>query len=308
MASLPIPPLRVAPDRISFPSKKLPPQVHQRYLLAGEQSIVPQIMDSISSKAIDKGQEVSNEVPEILRERRLRVQKPPSIVPVSSTSGSSTVSHPALTGKLTPFNEVATEYFIAPLINRFWRFLRDEMAREERTAHQRGRERYHAAGTGLILNPVVLSQFLRALAILVHASQHAPEWLAIVAPDALELAVTIGTRPVSSIEADDDEPGEYGEQHGREASVLTSALELALVVLDASLDIDGGRVIGLEHTTLLMGTGEWAGEVFAQLEKGLKMQGEGGVHEVKLKRAAAGVLLKIDKLTSRWRRSMLDIR
>jgi telomere length regulation protein len=44
------------------------------------------------------------------------------------------------------------------------------------------------------------------------------------------------------------------------------------------------------------------------LEKGVRAEGGGGAQEVKLKRAAAGVLLKVDELTSRWRRSMVDVR
>ncbi|KAG6919990.1 hypothetical protein DXG01_013339 [Tephrocybe rancida] len=308
MASLPLPPSNVAPDRISFPSKKLPASLHERYIGSGNQELLPLIMDSISNRAIDKEKDASaDKVPEITRERRLRVSKAPGIAPVSSGTALVT-TQPTLSQKLTPLIEVATEYFIAPLINHFWLFLRDERTREDRTAHYQGRQQYHGAGTGLILNPVVLSHFMRTLAILVHASQNAPEWMAVVAPDALELAVTIGARPVSRIETDVDDDEELGGQRGKEASVLTAALELALVVLDGCLEIDGGRVIGLEHTALLLGAGEWAGNIFAQLEKGIKLQGGGGVHETKLRRAAAGVLLKIDDLTSKWRRSMLDTR
>jgi len=58
----------------------------------------------------------------------------------------------------------------------------------------------------------------------------------------------------------------------------------------------------------LLGAGEWAGEVFTRLEKGARVEGGGGAQEVKLKRAAAAVLLKVDELTSRWRRSMVDVR
>ncbi|GLB35344.1 putative telomere length regulation protein [Lyophyllum shimeji] len=309
MARLPIPPSAVATERIAFPSKHLPAPLHQRYLTAGQQDLIPLITDSISDNAIEKEKDAaSDKVPEIVRERRLRVQKPPSIVPVPSSRPTLPKPQPPLSQTITPFTEVATEYFIAPMINRFWLFLRDEQTREERTAHFQGRGRYHGAGTGLILNPVVLAQFLRTLAILVNAAQNAPEWLAVDAPDALELAVTIGTRPVSHLETDVDDDEEHGAQRGKEASVLTAALEVALVVLDGCLEIDGGRVIGLEYTTLLLGVGEWAGGVLSHLEEGLRMQGGGGAHETKLKRAAAGVLLKIDDITSRWRRSMLDIR
>ncbi|KAG6858412.1 hypothetical protein C0993_005801, partial [Termitomyces sp. T159_Od127] len=124
--------------------------------------------------------------------------------------------------------------------------------------------------------------------------------MAVVAPDALELAVTIGARPVSRIETDPEDDEQSGGR-GKEASVLTAALELALIVLDGCMEIDGGRVISLEYTTLLLGAGEWAGGLFGQLEKGIKIQGSGGVHEIKIRRAAAGVLLKIDELTSKWR-------
>lgn len=306
MASLPLPPSKVPVGRISFPSKTMPPALHHRYLSSREQNIVPLIMDSISANAIERQKSATiGKVPEIIRERRLRVQKP-LIVQDSSLP----IALPTSQSFHTPFTEVAAEFFVLPLINRFWLFLRDEQTREERTAYRTGRERYHGAGTGLILNPVVLSHFLRTVAILVHASQNAPEWLAVVAPDALELAVTIGARPVSHTETDDDDDDnrESEGQRGKEASVLTSALELALVVLDGCLELDGGYIIGLEHTTLLLGVGEWAGKVFSELERGLKMQGGGGTNETKLRRAAAGVLLKIDDVTSKWRRSMLDTR
>ena len=162
----------------------------------------------------------------------------------------------------------------------------------------------------MILNSVVLAQFLRTLGILVHASQNSPEWLAIIAPNALEVAVTIGTRPISHLEVEEDESEETtGDDKGRkEASVLTAALEVALVVLNSALESDGGKVLGLEHTTLVLAIGEWAGKIFASLEKGLKVPGGGGVHEAKLRRATAGVLLKVDELASKWRRSMLDTR
>jgi telomere length regulation protein len=208
----------------------------------------------------------------------------------------------------TTFTDVAAEFFIAPLVNRFWLFLRNEQTREARTAHQEPLYRYKGAGTGLIFNPMVLTHFLRTLAVLVHAAQNAPQWLAIVAPDALELAVTLGAKPGSQVEDDEDISERQANNGNRqEASVLSTALELILVVLDGCLELDGGRSLGLEHTALLLGAGEWAGNVFSRLEKGRRVEGGGGAQEVKLKRAAAGVLLKVDELTSRWRRSMVDV-
>ncbi|KAF7363275.1 Telomere-reg-2 domain-containing protein [Mycena sanguinolenta] len=301
LAGLSVPPSSVPQNRIVFPSKTLPIGLHQKYLedTSNAARALPMILDDISREALTRDAEANaDKVPELVRERRLRVQKSPTIAEVDRR-----IPYTPPPPKPTTLNEVAAQYFTAPLINRFWLFFRDEQTREERTAHQDGRARYQGAGTGLILNPIVLSHFLATLAILVHASRNAPEWLAVIGPDALELAVTLGTRPISSMEADDEETT---DSKSKEASVLSTALELALVVLDGCLELDGGRALGLEHTELLLGAGEWANAVFSRLDKGVRIEGGGGVQETKLKRAAAGVLLKVDSLTSRWRRSMID--
>lgn len=311
LASLPIPASTVPLERAVFPSKTLPGPLHARYIRAGDATsdLVPLIMDQITKKALSSEQSAADSHPELVRERRLRIQKPTSITMVGKVTNSSSQTQRPRYSPNMRFIDVAAEFVIVPLINRFWAFLRDEQTREARTSHREGPSRYRGAGTGLILNPLVLAQLLRTLGILVNAAQNASEWLAIIAPDSLELSVTLGTRPVSHIDAIGDEGVQTAEDRQiQEASVLTSALELALVVLDGALEIDGGQILCLEHTTLVLGVGDWAGKVFGSLEKGLKVQGGGGLHEVKLSRAAAGVLLKVDELTSKWRRSMLDTR
>jgi telomere length regulation protein len=308
LASLPIPATKVPRERTSFPSKMLPGPLHRKYILAqkSDTQLVPLLMDEISRQALNNEQSDTNQFPEIIRERRLRLQKPHGITEVTPSHPLSQLQKPIHT-PTTKFIDVAAEFFIMPFINQFWIFLRDGQMREERTAHNEGRGRYYGAGTGLILNPLVLSHVLRTLGILINASQNAPEWLAIIGPESLELAITIGTRPISLMESSNDrEDGEEGQEN--EASVLTSALELALVVLSGSLEIDGGKILSLEHTTLILGVREWAIKVFSSLEKGIKVRGGGGLHEMKLSRAAAGVLLKSDELISKWGRSMLDMR
>ncbi|KAJ7582808.1 telomere length regulation protein-domain-containing protein [Mycena floridula] len=294
LASLPVP-TTVDQARIAFPSKTLAPALHIKYLDNGQPSgqILPQILEGISRQAIDRESSEAPEHPVIIRERRLRVKNTRVIKEIDETPASSTFIH------------VAAEFFVAPLINRFWLFLRDEQTREERTTHLEGRQQYRAGGTGLILNPVVLAQFLTTLAILVHACYLAPEWTAIIGPDALEIAVTMGTKPISltELESHDDDSDNV---ESKEASVLSSALELALVVLDRSFELDGGRSLGLEQTALLLGTGEWAEGVFSRLEKGIRIGGGGGAQEVRLRRVVAAVLLKVDAITSKWRRSMME--
>lgn len=327
LASLPLssPPRTV--NRVAFPSKQLPHALHKKYLTASDQrnssDPIQTLVRDIARKAIDSGKEATaSRVPGIIRERHLRIRGSAKVTDVSLSTPTAQrlpgkESHPAS----TTFTGVAAEFFICPLINRFWLFLRDEQTREERTMHQPALHRYRGAGTGLVLNAMVLARFLSTLAVLAHAARNAPEWLAVVAPDALELAVTLGTRPVSAME-DEGEDEEEDEEHipkgqkakaqgrkgrGKEAAVLSAALELALIVLDGCMDLDGGRSLGLNHTALLLGAGEWAKEVFSRLDQGVRMVGEGGEQEVRLRRAAAGLVLKVDELSSRWRRSMVDV-
>ncbi|EMD38650.1 hypothetical protein CERSUDRAFT_153646 [Gelatoporia subvermispora B] len=314
LASLPFPQdsqVKLSVDRISFPSKRLPPALHKKYLSAEDElssnNPAQLLLEGISGLAIEKGKEATaDKVPQYVRERQLRIRPTAKVseLPRGSAAMSQLPGLHAAPPKTT-FVEVAAEFFICPMINRFWLFLRDEQVREARTSNQPALYRYRGAGTGLILNAMVLSRFIAALAVLMHTARNAKEWLAILAPDALELAVTLGTRPVSKAEGEDEDADEPAKD--KEAAVLTTALELALVVLDGSLDLDGGRTLGLEHTALLYATGEWAKEVFERLEQGVRVLGGGGVQEVALKRAAAGVLLKVDELSSKWRRSMIDM-
>ena len=92
----------------------------------------------------------------------------------------------------------------------------------------------------------------------------------------------------------------------KQAKVLTAALELMVVILDAALELDDGKTLSLEHSTLVLGVGEWAGALFERLDRGERAQGSGGAQEINLPRACAAVVLKINKMTSRWRRSMVD--
>ncbi|THU99329.1 hypothetical protein K435DRAFT_659186 [Dendrothele bispora CBS 962.96] len=302
LASFPVPSSFASSNNVSFPSKRLPALLHRKYALSPNE-VLPQIMNGITGQVLDRGRDTAIEkAPELVRERKLRVRQTGRVSEVIAN-----VAVPQSAPKKISFNEIAAEFFITPLINRFWLFLRDERTREERTAQHEGRSQYRGMGIGLILNPVVLSHLLRTLAILMHASYTAPEWLAVLAPESLELAVTIGTRPLSLGENENDFEDETDtSEQGKEASILSSAFELALVVLDGSLEMDEGRSLSLDHAALLMGTGEWAGAILTQLEGGIKIQGGGGSQETVLLRAVSGVLLKIDEITSKWRRSMIE--
>jgi telomere length regulation protein len=299
-------------NRISFPSKRLPGVQHERYLLASSTRQVQGLLQDISRLAIEHTREANaDRMPTLARERQLRIRQPERITEVKQPSAAQLVEQIRMSqsvSAMTKFTDVAVECFLYPLMNRFWLFLRDEQTREERTAHRDTLHQYRGAGTGLILNSLVLSHFLATLGVLVHASINAPAWLAVVAPDALELAVTLGTRPVSRVDEDEEESGGGSSESGadKDARVLTTALELALVVLHACVELDGGRSLSLEHTALLLAGGEWAQGLFARLEKGVLVKGVGGAAEVRLRKAAAGVVVKVDEISERWKRSMVS--
>lgn len=319
LASLPVPPSasKIQPKRIAFPSKRLPPALHQRYLTLEDQlssqNPVQALLDGLSQKAIESGKvNAEGKVPEYARERQLRIKRPAKISEVTPAALSHDLQSMQLKARpAVQFTDVAAEYFICPMINRFWMFLRNEQTREDRTAHQEPIHRYRGAGLGLILNALVLSQYMATSAILVHAAHNSKEWLAIIAPDALELAITVGTRPISKGEGEDEDSDGEGNpaenQAKKEAALLSTSMELALVVVDGCLELDGGKTLGLEHTALLLAAGEWGSEVLSRLEKGTKVLGGGGIQEMKLRRAAAGLVLKVDELSSRWRTSMVNM-
>lgn len=295
--------------------------MHQKLLAEGP---VQALLTDISQAAVEKARDdaTSKAPPSFTRERQLRLQKPAKISVINNPatfSSRSETSHspsPGYGPAAARFTDVAAEYFICPLINQFWTFFRDEQTREERLSRQPDPlYRYKGSGTGLVLNPIVLAQFVSTLAVLAHAGRNAPQWLALVAPDSLELAITLGTKPVSQMDDGDDDldPGlkaEWGQattSKDKEASVLAASLELALIVLDGCLDLDGGRSLGLEHTRLVLSAGEWAGNLLNWLDQGLRVAGGGGTQEVRLKRGAAGVMLKVQEISERWGRSMIDV-
>lgn len=298
----------LATRRTSFPSKMLPPLLHQKYLVTSSDNTLQPHLEDITKAAIDSSQEAMvDKVPEVVRERQLRIRKPSKISEVVSASHNTSFPSLQRPPSTISFTNIAAECFIMPLIDRFWMFLRDEQTREERTAQRDVLYQYRGAGTGLVLNPLILTTFLSTMTILVHASQNAPQWLALIAPSALELAVTVGSRQITRPVSDDLDGGDASPKgnKSKEASVLTSAFNLALIILDGCLELDDAHSLGLEHTGLLIGTGEWAGQVFNMLERGIQVTGVGGIHEVELRRATAGVLLKVDQISSKWRRSMV---
>ncbi|CAE6534869.1 unnamed protein product [Rhizoctonia solani] len=300
--------------RIDFPSKVLPGIAHLEYMqesdvppppanriegpsrhrIEGMASQVSSLVNDLSGMAITRSkQEAEDSIPQIVRQRALRVGPNPGrgITPIDSNAPTK-LGYLSTQTPVVPFAQVAAESFVAPLINRFWAHLKSSMAHESYARH--GMSLKAGVGTGMILSPLVMTHLLGTLAVLLHAARHAPPFLHVLAPDAAELALCVGTRPLSGTD----------DKEGTEAGVLAGALELALTVLDSALELDGGQVFALERTDLLLGIGQWASTVFEALDKGERAPGVGGKDEEKAVRIAAGLVLTSERIVSKWRRSM----
>lgn len=290
LAGLPVPDPPRTTRRVDFPSKTLPPALHKKYITPQDQPQEGQLEDAAAdmrnlllSKGARQGEET---VPELARQRRLRVGEPAR--PKVAVEGSLTARQMGATPAQQPvaaFSSVAAEFFILPLINRFWEYFQDASVRETRAIASGGR--YRGAGTGLVLSPMALEKFLLTLALLIHAARHAPTFLAVLAPAALELATTVGARHQAT-------PGLDGEvDSSPQAQVVSAALGLALAVLDTAVELDKGRTFALDAPALVLGTGEWAHAVFEAQSDGERAAGG---REGRLRAAAAGVVVKVAEI------------
>ncbi|KAJ9102031.1 hypothetical protein QFC19_004957 [Naganishia cerealis] len=286
------------PMKIDFPSKVLPMALHDRYvseqdirgtanagllLQAGKVDAVDSVLnkkrDSASGKAVQ------------IRQRQLR---PGTLASKAghAAGGLNAISE-NVTTPVTPFKDVAAEYFILPMINRFWTYLQDDIARESRTSSY-GR-RGVGTGTGMILSPMAMSHFLSALTIMLHAARHSPAFLAVLAPETLELAIAMSTHLASSVDSTMFDSERQEPRSGElEADVVAASLELALVCLDASKELDGGKSLVRDHLPSVMAAAEWAGGVFESEQKGQSASlHKGGQKEDRLQRTSASVLLTV---------------
>jgi len=264
------------------------------------EAAVDGIRGLLLSKGAKKGEET---IPELAREKRLKVTSKRTMV-AEVGSLASRQMQPALSQvrqqPVTPYKDIAAEYFILPLINRFWAFYQDSMTREERSKI-RG-DRYRGAGTGMILSPMALEKFLMTLVLMLHAARHSSMYLAVLAPESLELAVTVASRkpPPPPVNTGEEE---FDEKKAGESGVVGAALELALVVLDASFDLDAGRTLATTKPALISAVGEWASGLFKVEERGgERLAGQGGLKEGRIRSGAAGVVVKVSEIAEKWGR------
>ncbi|KAJ9092098.1 hypothetical protein QFC21_006963 [Naganishia friedmannii] len=285
-SSLPRPDI---PKKIDFPSKVLPMALHDRYVTeqdlrntANAGLLLQAGKDHVVGSVLSKKRDSTNGKAVQTRQRQLR---PAHTANKSGqhSAGLNAISEDS-TAPIIPFRDVAAEYFILPMINRFWTYFQDEMARESRSYGRRG----VGTGTGMILSPMAMSHFLSALTIMLHAARHSPAFLAVIAPDALELAIAMGTQLAGNVNIASGL--EYEDQTASlEADVVAAALELALVCLDGSRELDGGKSLARDHLPSVMAVAEWAEGIFAKEKKGESASAhKGGKREDRMQHQSGG--------------------
>jgi telomere length regulation protein len=315
LAGLPVPQPISSNRRIDFPTKVLPPALHQKYIGSNDlppattygnqlEEAIDGVRDLMLSKSARKGEET---IPELARDKKLRVGpgRTTKIAELGSLAERNMMGNNGQVSQapIVPFKDVAAEYFIMPLVNRFWLHFQDSATRESR-AMATG-DRYRGAGTGMILSPLALEKLLMTLSLLLHASRHSPLFLSILAPEIMELGITIGSRhlpsPSNNPMITDLDTAGMDEGSKTEAQVLAAALEMFLVALDISFELDKGRTLAMDKAELVLAAGEWASGVFEIERKGGEVSaGQGGMREGRVRATAAGVVVKIAEIGEKW--------
>ena len=259
-----------APDTDAFPSKTLPPALHAKLIGGnGEQGAVDRLAQSIADDLlVDTRESAQTSIPEAARERLFTVRQ-------SAASTRRTAAGTLLQASAT-YADLAADYFVMPLVNRLWLYMRDASTASSHSAL--------LGGTMTLLEPLSLSKLLATLAVLAHAARHSPYFTSVIAPELVELALALRTGAASQEESNEQ--------------VVATQLELMLVVFTALDDLDGGRhfLQRLDKgAQLAVDTQIWAQQIFDEDDKrGKAVVGRAG-------RAAAGVLLRLEDILTRWR-------
>jgi telomere length regulation protein len=255
-----------AAQTAAFPSKALPGKLH-RQLAPPSAPQIDRITASLTASALsDTRAEIEDTVPEAARHKLLTVRRSVALAP--KTNGMA---------RKDDYAALAGDHFLMPLINRFWLYLRDlaTAPRAAATSSPLG----GGPASAILLDPLVLTKFLGTLAILLDAARLSASFLAVLAPEALELLLAL-------------------RSSSHESAVTAASLEATLVVLDGSVRLDGGRTLAQRFPTVL-------GQVQSMAEEAWR-NGEASDGVGRVGRAAAGVLLRIDQVYERFRSARLS--
>jgi telomere length regulation protein len=260
----------------SFPTQRLPPTLHAEFMAAQENPdtssagrALDLMTEDITKLALSQTrQSAEQSLPGAAKEKLLTVRQQTRVLskssgPAISANGSDTK---------VSFASLAVEIFIMPLVNRFWLYLRDISTSPQ--DRKLGPYAGGGAGTAPLLEPMMLSKYLQTLCVLLNAAKNSPHFLAVLAPETLELVLSLRSLETTS------------------NVVQESMMQLVLVVLDTSTNVDGGRTLARDFSRLTWQIKDWAEDTWKSQEQSGKEIAQAG-------RAAAGVLLRIDDVVQK---------
>lgn len=286
----------------TFPSKQMPPRLHQKYIGANQQESFPNLprfsgpieslLDDVTQAALGNAKEdAEDRIPEAAREKALTTRRFPS-------AARKTQPNPKESSANRIFTSLAASHFILPLVNRFWLHLRDLSTLPRSNIQLEGGETlssYGGLGSATLLDPLLLTKFIGTLAILMDSSRTSPQFLPVLAPEVLEFALTLSLRTRHSTHRAMKLPG---SEESSESTVQSTIFELVLVVLDVCIALDAGRYLAREHARLVGGIKEWAERTWEEEEEAGRSGSLRGLPS-RQARDSAGVLIRVDEI---WKR------
>lgn len=295
------PRVRQATEAESFPSQRLPGRLHEHFLSVPKSTsaqvnsrpneeassnanavAIEAIAGRVTDLALSSTRESAQEtVPGASKEQLLTVRAVPGrtkiLKPISLAKSSILASPEGIlpNGRKPKFADIGAETFILPLINRFWLYMRDVATSPQQTLRGAGPYAGGLSGAPAVLESLLLSKFLNTLGVLLDAGRNSPHFLAVLAPESLELVLAVSRGAASSAQVSPE--------------VQKAGMQTALIVLDGSIAIDGGSTLARDFGKLTWSTKAWAEKAWEEVERKGDSPGASG-------RAAAGLLLRLDEV------------
>jgi len=199
--------------------------------------------------------------------------------------------------RLQRYIDIASSVFIFPLLNRFLAVLQNAGSRHSRSlTGRRGAGRtastWQGAGIGSVLSAPAVGCMLDAFAVLASLAQNSLDFQRVIVPELLELSLTTPRAMMPLLgqggSLGDDDTDDMGRVH-------EGAMSLAVILVDAARQADGGRFLSREKGMLLKELDMYAGEVFKQEHE--KDRGP-SANMGRAGRASATLLLRLQEIQS----------
>lgn len=310
---------------------------HQLHQASDDHSITADLADDLSNVAITKARkEGEGRVPEIRKEQAVRLtsqrasanRMPGKIQEIGSIHSEVQTSRISSMMQQQPIRyvDVASSQFLFPLMNRLLAHIEEASSRFSRlkspasTLHTRAGAAASEVGwnSTSLFEPRLLCSVLDTLSVLLHAARNSLDFLSVVAPEGLRVALTVVTVALplsvallgySKREMHGAVSEEGPVQVGNE-EVLGAAASLMLIVLDAVWELDWGRsLLKGAHGSLLQDVEGFAAQMFEEQDRKGQTEATVGAKMVSQRRAgrcSAAIMLRLSEMRTKAREDVIS--